>query len=219
MNPYDIAIVVVGCILIVIGAIKGVLRMLLSIASLILALIMGSWFGDAVGSYLGSLFSSEPARGLAGFVIVFLVVVIAGLLVARFVGHFLEKANLRWIDRLVGAVTGFATTIFLFGSLLVPLVSYLPAGSGLVTESRLAPWMMHVAEVAKDAAPEDLKGRFDAGLAKLKEAWKGGPPEGLALPKKPDAAARPQSKPPQPKKPASAPAHPSSTSPAPPTNV
>ena len=172
MNAYDAAIVLSGLALVLFGAIKGVLRVLIGIGSLVFAFLLGAWFDGVAGSLFSGLLASDGARRLAGFALIFIGVLVLGGIAGWLVVKVLEAAKLRWIDRFAGAVAGAIATIMLFGALSVPLATYLPEGSRLLRDSRLAPSVVKLARAIDGAIPASVRQRFRQRADQLERSWR-----------------------------------------------
>ena len=171
MNFYDFAVVTVGLILLFVGAIKGATRIVLGVGSLVAAFLLASWFGGLAGSLLSGMISSEDTRLLIGFGVVFAGTLIVGALLGWLVVKALEIVHLRWIDRLAGAAAGFVATILLFAAFSIPLAAYLPEGSRILSESRLAPSVVRIASAVDFVLPHSLRAKFRQRLESLERLW------------------------------------------------
>ena len=97
---------------------------------------------------------------------------LAGSLIAWMLRNLVRAAMLGWADRLAGAALGALAAIMLSAFLLVPLVAYMPDAGAWLRGSRLAPFVMSVADVLQRAVPEDLSDRFEEGLREWEDEWR-----------------------------------------------
>jgi membrane protein required for colicin V production len=172
MNAFDAAIILVGLLLFFYGALKGVARILIGIATLVLAFLLAAWFGGVAGSLSSGFISSEEIRRLLGFSVVFFGVIVAGALIGWLVVKTLAAAHLRWADRLVGGLAGLLATVLLFGALSVPLAAYLPREANLLQKSLLAPYVVRLSSAIVLLVPERVRTRFREGRSQLEKAWR-----------------------------------------------
>jgi membrane protein required for colicin V production len=172
MNPYDVAILLTALVAGLIGAIKGLVRIVIGLAALVAAFLLASWFDGVVGSLFSGWIATESIRRLTGFGIIFLGVLIVGALAGWLFGKLLSAAHVRWLDRLAGAGLGILGAILLFAALTVPLAAYLPEDTGLLRDSRLAPWVMTIGRWVDAAVPASVRDRFRERLARLEEHWR-----------------------------------------------
>ena len=173
MNALDIGIVVVVAVFVLYGAVKGLVRLTLGAVALGLGLFLGCWYNAPMSAMLSGFIKNESARRLTALGLVLLGTIAAFLVLVWFITKTLEAVRLRWIDRLSGAALGFAVASILAAAILVPLTAFLPAQSTLVDGSTLSPYVLKISNFVKALVPEELKQRYDAARAKVKEAGKG----------------------------------------------
>ncbi len=172
MNAWDATIVIVGLMLVFLGAWKGASRMLVDIATFGGAFLLACWFGGVVGGMLTFAISSQNWRNLVGFALIFLAVLVAGSLLKRLIVRALEVVRLRWFDRILGAGVGFLATALLFGLLLVPFVTWLPDSSNLISGSLLAPHTTLISRWCVSVVPAEIRQEFEKRLDTTEDAWK-----------------------------------------------
>jgi membrane protein required for colicin V production len=89
-----------------IGAWRGLVYEVLSLATWFAAFLLAQWFAPAAANYLPMAGSSETIRYAAGFVVVFIGAVFAGSILTWLVSRLFQVAGLRPADRVLGAVFG-----------------------------------------------------------------------------------------------------------------
>lgn len=102
MNWLDWIFVVALLISIANGFREGFVRMGIGFAALIVGFFCASWFGGMVAGSLLPYVSSRAVAGIAGYLIVFFGVMIAGALLAALLARMLKIVGLSWADRLLG---------------------------------------------------------------------------------------------------------------------
>jgi membrane protein required for colicin V production len=182
MNILDIALVVIVVAFIVYGAVKGVVRLALGSVAVAVGLFLGCWYNAPVAALLAGWIQSEAVRRLAALGLIFLTTLAAFAVLVWFITKTLESANLRWVDRLSGALVGVAIASVLAAALLVPLTAFLPADSTLVNNSALSPYVLKISSFVKALVPAEVKEKYEAARARMKEAGKGMLPGGASLP-------------------------------------
>jgi membrane protein required for colicin V production len=95
------------------GAWRGLVHEVLSVAAWVMAVVFAQWFASEVGARLPMAGAGEPMRYAAGFVLVFVVVVFAGGLLAFLTSKLLTSVGLRPIDRVLGAGFGAMRAVLL----------------------------------------------------------------------------------------------------------
>ena len=131
------------------GAWRGLVYEVLSVASWIAAFILAQMFAPDVAAMLPMGQAPQVARSAAGFVLVFLAVVLAGGLVAWGTKKAVEAVGLRPVDRVLGA--GFGAVR---GALLLMAVAIVVNMTGL---RRADAWVESKGAAISTAAVKQLK--------------------------------------------------------------
>lgn len=95
------------------GAWRGLVYEVLSAVNWIAAFILAQWFAPGVAQKLPLAGSGEAVRYLAGFVLVFVVSVLAGSLLAKLAQRLFAAAGLQPADRALGAAFGLVRGVVL----------------------------------------------------------------------------------------------------------
>lgn len=173
MNPFDIALLVLMGLLVVAGLVKGMVRIMIGLLALVTAFFVASRYHAPVADRFGVADASPEASMLVTYVLLFIGVLLAGSVVAWLLRKVLKAAMLGWADRLAGAAVGLVAALLTAALLVLPVVAYSPWGSGTLRGSVLAPYVAAVADLAVQAAPDDLAQRYRAGVESLRDAWHG----------------------------------------------
>lgn len=168
-NWLDCILAAVVLVSVIAAAIKGFVRELISLASVIAGLAVaalgyrraGLWFEDLTRSH-------EIALGL-GFLSLFLLTLVVGILVSVLARKLIQKAGLQWFDRLLGGVFGLIRGVAVDCVLLMALVAF-SIKVEAVQQSKLAPYVATGARVVALAMPGELKAQFQAGFEKFRQA-------------------------------------------------
>lgn len=113
------------------GAWRGLVFELMSIAGWAIAFLAARWSATVVGDWLPMGESPEPLRYAAGFVLVFIAVAFLCGMLASLARHAAKALGVRPVDRVFGAV---------FGVLRGVLVLVVLAALVLMTPMRDEPW-------------------------------------------------------------------------------
>lgn len=171
MNGFDIALLVLMGVLVVVGLMKGLVRILVGFAALVTAFIVASVFHHPLANSLERLDISIEILQLLSYLALFIAVMLAGAVLAFMLRKLVKVAMLSWADRLAGAALGVAAAFIAFSLLVLPIVAYTPGGTRILDRSVLAPYVLVMADLASRAAPDDLVDRFRKQLGELKEHW------------------------------------------------
>lgn len=122
MTPFDYFVLAVMAISLLVGGTRGVVSEILALLAWVAAFIAARMWAVTVGNLLLAELPDPLWRQLAGFVAVFVGMLIAFALLRWMVTLMLKAAGLRPLDRMLGALFGVARGV------LVLLVLVLLAG-------------------------------------------------------------------------------------------
>lgn len=169
-SKFDSFLVGIFLFSLVFSAVKGFTRELISLGALLFGFFFAAWFYRGLGEIvLRFTRNFELAMFIAFFVIVGLYM-IAGALVARLAAGFVDRAGIRWFDRVFGASLGLVRGLLL-AVIIVMAVAVFPVGRDPLASSRLAPYLMDGARVLAMASPAEMRDRFRRSYARLKRSW------------------------------------------------
>ncbi len=197
MNALDIVLVVIAGVLVLIGLLKGFIRLLVMTAALIVAFLVASHFHVGLAEHMTLLKLSAEVLHLIAFALIFLGVMLVGGLLAWLLRNLAKAAMLGWADRLAGAAAGLVAAALAGALIVLPLAAYVPRGAALLETSKLAPYVATVADLVNVTTPADLAARYRKGIEKVRKLWRGEPDPDAAAPAKVEkaAAAKETSKP------------------------
>jgi membrane protein required for colicin V production len=172
VNGFDIVLLVLACLLVVVGMVKGLVRILIGVAALIAAFAVAARYHQPLADRLSGLeIGAEPLRFIA-YLLIFLGVMVAGGLIAYLARKLLKAAMLSWADRLAGAALGLVAAALTAALLILPLVAYSPYSERVLASSILAPYVTVVADMANSFVPEELSQRYREGIEDLRRYWR-----------------------------------------------
>jgi membrane protein required for colicin V production len=199
MNALDIALIVIAGVLVLIGLVKGFIRLLVMAAALIVAFLVASHFHVGLAQRMTILKLSTEVLHLIAFALIFLGVMLVGGLIGWLLRNLAKAAMLGWADRLAGAAAGLVAAALAGALIVLPLAAYVPRGASLLETSKLAPYCATVADLVNVATPADLAARYKKGIEKVRKLWRGeADPDAAAPAKGEKAPAKEAAKPPAP---------------------
>jgi membrane protein required for colicin V production len=178
MNWPDYAILGTIAISILVGALRGFIKEVLSLAIWALAFLLAYRFSGNVAELIEAQVSLPSARLAMGFAGIFLAVLVLGGLLVYLVGRLVETTGLSGTDRLLGgafgAVRGLAIVITF---LLVAGFTPIPADpwwkeSAMI--QRLMPTVHWAASLLPQAAQEQLDFEPKVGEERVRDDEKDG---------------------------------------------
>ncbi len=160
MSWLDTLIIVIVVASIAYSLWRGLVRELISFGALVLAAILATRYCQWGAEHLTGLLGSERAATFLGFILIFLGVLAAGILVGRVSRSFLKKAGLNPMDKLLGALLGLLKASMIIAVLLMLIGNFIPDGEEIIADSRTAPIFMPVADRLSDFLPTSLLDKF-----------------------------------------------------------
>lgn len=149
---------------------KGFSREIIGLAAALLGLLLASQFYRMAGQPLRPYLSNDSVAWLAGFLVVFFGVIIAGALLSALVSRFLRTIGLSFVDRLLGAAFGLLRGALVGIGLILTILAF--TTSEAVVHSRVAPYLIEVSHLVAKAAPQELKDSFQSRYEKVQAAWR-----------------------------------------------
>jgi uncharacterized membrane protein required for colicin V production len=172
LNGLDYAILAIVGFGALSGLSRGALRMATSILALVLGLYAASVYYLRAAALAKKYFATNPTTSsVIGWVAVFLVVYIAIEYVGGRIIRLAQIIHLNWIDRLVGGVLGASIGAILAGLLVVALTAVSPPNPALLRDSKLAPRVLSYNQVLMAYVPPQVKVTYEQKRAELYRAW------------------------------------------------
>lgn len=94
-----------------------------------------------MGLLLNGVIKERDLADLAGFLLLLLLVGVAGSLLSRLIGKLLAGGPLKALDRMLGAVFGVLRATLLAGIIIYGFIAF-PLNDELLRRSRLAPYLI-----------------------------------------------------------------------------
>lgn len=106
MPTLDWIFIAVLVISMLVGAWRGLVYEVLSLANWIAAFVLAQWFAPAAAHWLPMSGGTEVVRYVIGFVLVFIVALFVGGMLAFLIRKLVAAVGLRPVDRVMGAAFG-----------------------------------------------------------------------------------------------------------------
>jgi membrane protein required for colicin V production len=172
MNGLDYAIIAIVGLGALSGLSRGALRMATSILSLVLGIYAASvYYGRAAAIAHKYLSTSPTASALIGYVAVFAIVFVAIEYAGATVIRLAQIIHLNLIDRLAGAVLGASIGALIAGFVVLGMTAVLPPNPSLLRDSQLAPQVLGYNQVLMAYVPPVVKKSYQEKRAELYRQW------------------------------------------------
>ena len=192
VNAFDAGFAALVLVLSLVGVLKGLTRLVVGMTVLVAAFVLAAARHAQVAAVLVVRFEMPPlvASGI-GYGVVFIAVMLLGALVLPLARSVVRMAMLAWADRLAGLAAGLAGAVLIAGSVVVPVLAYVPAGDMLLADSQLAPFAVVGADAAASLAPAELTAWYQERIAVVRQFWRERAERSRALPRPGPAEAPP----------------------------
>ena len=173
MNGLDYAILVIIALGALYGLGRGVLRMATSILSLVLGIYAASLWYPRAGALAQHYLGTSPAvSSVIGYVAVFVIAFVAVEYAGARIVQLAHIIHLNWIDQLGGAVFGAAIAAVFAGLGVLLLTALLPPHSPLLRNSQFAPRVLAYNQTLLAYVPPEVKRLYQTRRAELMRDWR-----------------------------------------------
>jgi membrane protein required for colicin V production len=168
MGGVDWLIVGVVLLSVVLAASQGLIYEVFSLGGVVLGYLLAAWWYKPLAAWYMQYVKSEWTANAAGFLTIFIAVVLLAGIAGRIVRSGAKAAGLRWFDRVLGGVFGLVRGALLVTVFLLAVASWAPASPWLARSS-LAPYMLVVARGAVWLAPTEVRMQFREGMRQIRQ--------------------------------------------------
>ena len=151
------------------GAIKGIIRVIVSVAFTVAGLVVAAYAYPYAASVL-RIFVAARLADLLGFVVVFLLVFVAGSLCSLWLRGGLKRARLGWVDTALGALFGLLRGWLICSVIYLALTAF-PLRPAAVEQATFGPALLEGTRVVAYLTSRELRERFFAGYETVKQFW------------------------------------------------
>ncbi|MDT4955957.1 MAG: rane protein required for colicin production [Acidobacteriota bacterium] len=161
MTFFDFIVLALIASSVVSGAMRGIVKALLTGAALIIGLLIAAHGYEAVGSIVRGLklVESKEAANAVGFLLIMTVALVGGFLAGRLVTGGLRHVRLEWFDRVLGGAFGLLRGLAVCSALYLALTAF-PVRLSSVTEARTAPILAQGARMLGVFTSQEVRTRF-----------------------------------------------------------
>ncbi|HEX5483601.1 MAG TPA: CvpA family protein [Terriglobia bacterium] len=148
---------------------KGFVRELISLAAVVIGLVLAALEYPRAAGWYEDLTKSHEIALAAGFLTLFVAVLVAGAVISAAAHLLVRTAGVEWFDRFLGGIFGFIRGVIIDAILLMILMAFAikPAA---VSRSYLAPYISTGARAIAVVMPQNLKDHFYSGFEKFRQA-------------------------------------------------
>ena len=173
MNALDWIILVILLFSALLAAAQGFFFEIICLAGAIVGFLVAAWGYGKLSPWFVQYVKVPAIADLAGFLAIFLSVVLLAGAVARIARWMVHEAGLRSVDRVLGAAFGFVRGMVIVTAGLLAITAFVPDSPEL-SGSQLAGFFLVAGRGASWLAPAEVRQKFRDGIIKLR----GGPTPG-----------------------------------------
>lgn len=168
MTFFDFVVLTLVASSVVAGALRGIVRSLLTVAALIVGLVIAARGYGFAGSILRGLgvVETDAAANAGGFLLIVIVALAGGFFAGRLVTGGLRQVRLQWFDRLLGGAFGLLRGWFVCSILYLALTAF-PVRISSVEEASTAPLLAQGAKLLGVFTSQEVRTRFYEGYTDL----------------------------------------------------
>jgi membrane protein required for colicin V production len=167
MNPLDWGLAVIMVYSTVRAAMRGLVRVVLSIAGLVIGLFVAGWGYRSLAPHLHGLVTQPQLQLLIAFLLLLAGVIFVFHIIALVTHRAVSAVGLSALNRVLGGAFGLLRGAVIGITLLATLVAFLPA-STWVSESLLAPYLLRGVHAVSFVMPQEMRRRLLLGSSAIK---------------------------------------------------
>jgi len=141
------------------GIVKGFVKSVISTVAIVAGFFFAAYAYRSAALLIRPLVESDAAATLLGFVLIYALTVLAGLLVARAFRQSLKKARLGWLDHLMGGAFGLLRGWF-FCSVVYITMMVFPLKIESAQPGVTAPYVAQGAKIITGFASKYIRSPF-----------------------------------------------------------
>jgi membrane protein required for colicin V production len=177
MNLLDGMLCALLIILVILGVLKGLVKIGATLGGLALAVLFAGRLSPVVGRMFAANGLPEGIAAVIAYGVVFLAIILAAAVAAWLVTRGLEAADVGWLNRLLGALAGLAMGLVVGSGVILGWTALLGPDSVTLRDSALAPAVVRGNDWLLATTPAAVKQRFREQRQRLETMWRERPSE------------------------------------------
>jgi membrane protein required for colicin V production len=170
MTVLDYFVVIVVVVSVVWGASRGIIRGVMAVGATLAGLVIAAQAYPLAARLFTPFTSSARAANLLGFISLFLLVLVAGSMLARWLRRGVKRVHLGWLDTGLGAAFGLLRGWLICSVLYLALTAF-PVKLEAVERASFAPALLEGTRVISYLTSRDVRQRFSDGYATIQGLW------------------------------------------------
>jgi membrane protein required for colicin V production len=154
VNFFDYVLIAIVGLSMVLSLWRGFVREIISLIGLVAAFMIASRTSAMTGDFLGNWMPKGTVSDIAGFILVFVIIMVVVGLTGVIIRKLVDMAQLTATDRTLGVFFGFARGLLLIALSFLIFTTYDPKHrQPWLTESTLSPYAIKLGDLLGKAIP------------------------------------------------------------------
>jgi len=154
VNFVDYILIAIVGLSMVLSLWRGFVREIISLIGLVAAFLAASRLSGRTGDFLGQWISNPTGADIAGFALIFVVVMILVGLVGAIIRRLVDLAALTATDRTLGVFFGAARGMLLISLCFLVYTSYTKPDATWLKQSQLTPYAIELGNILGGLIPQ-----------------------------------------------------------------
>lgn len=154
MNFVDYILIAIVGLSMVLSLWRGFVREVISLIGLVLAFLAASRLSGTTGDFLGQWIGNATVADIAGFALIFIIVMVVVGLIGAVIRKLVDMAALTATDRTLGIFFGAARGMLLIALAFLVYTSYAKPESPWLKNSMLTPYAIELGDMLGGVIPE-----------------------------------------------------------------
>jgi len=154
VNYFDYILIGIVGLSMILSLWRGFVREIISLIGLVAAFLIASRTSGNAGEFLGQWIPNGTTADIAGFVLIFVVVMVLVGLIGALIRKLVDMADLTATDRTLGMFFGITRGLLLIGLAFLIYTSYSKPDQAWAKDSLLTPYAVQMGELLGEVIPE-----------------------------------------------------------------
>jgi len=155
LNFVDYILIAIVGLSMVLSLWRGFVREIISLIGLVAAFLVASRLSGRTGDFLGQWITNPTGADIAGFALIFIIVMIVVGLVGAIIRRLVDMAALTATDRTLGVFFGAARGMLLISLCFLVYTSYAKPDAPWLKQSQLTPYAIELGNMLGGLIPQD----------------------------------------------------------------
>ena len=171
MNLFDIVIVVIIGFCLIRGGFRGLIKEIAAIIGVLAGFYGAYRYYQILAEFMSKWISNDAYASIFSFLIIFCTVFLIINILGIIIRYAMNIVFSPWLDHLGGVVFGLCKGALIVAVLFFALTTFLPKGTPLIQQSKLAPFVSQLSEKMAQLVSDDMKMKFSSKIQELKSGW------------------------------------------------